>query len=72
MPYAILRFQKRKAGSVASCERHNERKKRSLQEQSRYRYGTLKRQLPPCTAAQIHLQKRNQPYGKRSRMQGAA
>lgn len=27
MPYAILRFQKRKAGSVASCERHNERKK---------------------------------------------
>jgi len=27
MPYAILRFQKKKAGSVASCERHNERKK---------------------------------------------
>jgi len=27
MPYAILRFQKRKAGSVAACERHNERKK---------------------------------------------
>ena len=27
MPYAILRFKKRKAGSVASCERHNERKK---------------------------------------------
>lgn len=27
MPFAILRFQKRKAGSVASCERHNERKK---------------------------------------------
>ena len=27
MPYAILRFQKRKGGSVASCERHNERKK---------------------------------------------
>lgn len=27
MPYAILRFNKRKGGSVASCERHNERKK---------------------------------------------
>ena len=27
MPYAILRFKKRKAGSIASCERHNERKK---------------------------------------------
>ena len=27
MPYAILRFQKRKDGSVAACERHNERKK---------------------------------------------
>ena len=27
MPYAILRFQKRKAGSVAACERHNERKR---------------------------------------------
>ena len=25
MPYAILRFQKRKAGGVAACERHNER-----------------------------------------------
>lgn len=27
MPYAILRFQKKKAGSIAACERHNERKK---------------------------------------------
>ena len=27
MPYAILRFQKRKAGGVAACERHNEQKK---------------------------------------------
>lgn len=27
MPYAILRFQKKKAGAVAACERHNERKK---------------------------------------------
>ena len=27
MPYAILRFQKRKAGGVAACERHNERRK---------------------------------------------
>ena len=27
MPYTILRFQKRKAGGVAACERHNERKK---------------------------------------------
>ena len=30
MPYAILRFQKRKAGGVAACERHNERKKISI------------------------------------------
>ena len=29
MPYAILRFQKRKAGGVAACERHNERRKES-------------------------------------------
>ena len=27
MPYAILRFAKKKAGAVAACERHNERKK---------------------------------------------
>lgn len=27
MPYAILRFQKRKAGGVSAIERHNERKK---------------------------------------------
>lgn len=27
MPYAIMRFKKQKGGSVASCERHNERKK---------------------------------------------
>jgi len=27
MPYAILRFEKRKAGGVASAERHNERRK---------------------------------------------
>lgn len=27
MAFAILRFKKRKGGSVASCERHNERKK---------------------------------------------
>ena len=27
MPYAILRFQKRKAGGVNAIERHNERKK---------------------------------------------
>ena len=25
--YAILRFQKRKAGGIACCDRHNERKK---------------------------------------------
>lgn len=31
MPYAILRFQKRKAGGVAACERHNERKKEACQ-----------------------------------------
>jgi len=27
MPYAILRFQKKKAGGVSSCYKHNERKK---------------------------------------------
>ena len=27
MSYAILRFQKRKAGGVVACECHNERKK---------------------------------------------
>ena len=27
MPYAILRFAKKKAGAVAACKRHNERKK---------------------------------------------
>ena len=27
MAYAILRFQKKKKGSIAACERHNERKK---------------------------------------------
>ena len=27
MPYAIMRFKKQKGGAVASCERHNERKK---------------------------------------------
>ncbi|MDR2673163.1 MAG: plasmid recombination protein [Coriobacteriales bacterium] len=31
MPYAIMRFAKRKAGGVASTERHNERKKDSYQ-----------------------------------------
>ena len=45
MPYAILRFQKRKAGSVAACERHNERKKEAYKsnpdidmEHSKYNY----------------------------------
>ena len=45
MPYAILRFQKRKAGSVAACERHNERKKEAYKsnpdidmERSKYNY----------------------------------
>ena len=27
MPYAILRFQKKKSGGVAACYKHNERKK---------------------------------------------
>ena len=45
LPYAILRFQKRKAGSVAACERHNERKKEAYKsnpdidvERSKYNY----------------------------------
>ena len=51
MPYAILRFQKRKAGSVAACERHNERKKEAYKsnpdidvERSKYNYPLV---LPP-------------------------
>ena len=51
MPYAILRFQKRKAGSVAACERHNERKKEAYKsnpdidvERSKYNYHLV---LPP-------------------------
>lgn len=50
MPYAILRFQKRKAGSVAACERHNERKKEAYKsnpdidmERSKYNYPNVKR-----------------------------
>lgn len=30
MAYTIMRFKKDKGGAVASCERHNERKKRSI------------------------------------------
>ena len=48
MPYAILRFQKRKAGSVAACERHNERKKEAYKsnpdidmERSKYNYHLM-------------------------------
>lgn len=48
MPYAILRFQKRKAGSVAACERHNERKKEAYKsnpdialERSKYNYHLI-------------------------------
>lgn len=51
MPYTILRFQKRKAGSVAACERHNERKKEAYKsnpdidmEHSKYNYHLV---LPP-------------------------
>ena len=48
MTYAILRFQKRKAGSVAACERHNERKKEAYKsnpdialERSKYNYHLI-------------------------------
>ena len=41
MPYAILRFQKRKAGSVAACERHNERKKEAYKSNPDIDTGTL-------------------------------
>ena len=30
VPYTILRFKKDKGGAIAGCERHNERKKKSL------------------------------------------
>lgn len=52
MPYAILRFQKRKAGSIASCERHNERRKEAYKsnpdidvERSKLNYHLVN---PPC------------------------
>ena len=55
MPYAILRFQKRKAGSVVACERHNERKKEAYKsnpdidvERSKDNYHLLS---PPFHAA---------------------
>lgn len=65
MPYAILRFQKRKAGSVAACERHNERKKEAYKsnpdidmERSRENYHlvappryTYKKEINRMTAA---------------------
>ncbi|MDE6456610.1 MAG: plasmid recombination protein [Dysosmobacter sp.] len=65
MPYAILRFQKRKAGSVAACERHNERKKEAYKsnpdidmERSRENYHlvappryTYKKEINHMTAA---------------------
>ena len=65
MPYAILRFQKRKAGGVAACERHNERKKEAYKsnpdidmERSRENYHlvappryTYKKEINRMTAA---------------------
>ncbi len=54
MPYAILRFQKRKAGGVAACERHNERKKEAYKsnpdidmERSKNNYHLVHRQSTP-------------------------
>ncbi len=42
MPYAILRFQKRKAGGVAACERHNERKKEAYKSNPDTTWNALK------------------------------
>lgn len=50
MPYAILRFQKRKAGSVASCERHNERKKEAYEYDFNY-YEIAA--MEHCTASSV-------------------
>ena len=47
MPYAILRFQKRKAGGVAACERHNERKKEAYK--SKIGMERLKKYFPKGT-----------------------
>ena len=54
MPYAILRFQKRKAGGVAACERHNERKKEAYKsnpdidmERSKNNYHLIAHQSTP-------------------------
>ena len=43
-PYAILRFQKRKAGGVAACERHNERKKEAYKSNPDIDIDVYKRQ----------------------------
>ena len=52
MPYAILRFQKRKAGGVAACERHNERKKEAYKSNPDIDVGRSKDNYhlvePPC------------------------
>ena len=59
MPYAILRFQKRKAGGVAACERHNERKKEAYKsnpdidmERSKNNYHLI---APPSTPTRKRL-----------------
>ena len=73
MPYAILRFQKRKAGGVAACERHNERKKEAYKsnpdidmERSKNNYHlvappkyTYKKEIKDITGHGIRLIKRN-------------
>ncbi len=57
MPYAILRFQKRKAGGVAACERHNERKKEAYKATQISTWNALK--ITISSTAKVHLQERD-------------
>ena len=54
MPYAILRFQKRKAGGVAACERHNERKKEAYKSNP-----DIDMERSKDKTATLHLQERD-------------
>ena len=71
MPYAILRFQKRKAGGVAACERHNERKKEAYKsnpdidmERSKNNYHLMK---PPRYTYKKEINRMVEEAGCRTR-----
>lgn len=71
MPYAILRFQKKKAGAVAACERHNERKKGAYKsnpdidmERSKDNYHII---TPPKTTYRQEINRRIREAGAKAR-----